>query len=364
MEFQKRILVITNMYPSDKYPEYGIFVKRIVDGIRRHKVKVSLVSLKKVSGVLKLFSYIIFYIRSFVLYIVGGEDVVYAHYISHVSVPIILANIFRKRFLVLNAHGSDLYLDNLSGFKRKVKFWLCRKSLNLSNLVVCPSEDYAQEMLVEIYDVPQRKILISPSGGVDLNIFKNKIGISHGNEKRMLYVGRINHEKGVFDLLDALVLGEWSTMLKIDIIGNGGEKALSFLSSKIATANSKKNVFVRYFPSMNHCELSEFYSSADAFIFPSKRESLGLVGIEAMACGLPVVGSNIAGIRSYLIDNYNGILFEPGHPESLLKAVQSYLSLENKKVEAMSGNAVKTASTYNEKCVIESLLDNIFVGDR
>ena len=62
-------------------------------------------------------------------------------------------------------------------------------------------------------------------------------------------------------------------------------------------------------------------------MFPNKKESLGLVGIESLACGVPIIGSNIPGIQSYLVDNFNGLLFKSGNIEDLSKKLMSYLMI-------------------------------------
>ena len=63
-------------------------------------------------------------------------------------------------------------------------------------------------------------------------------------------------------------------------------------------------------------ELNILYNISDFFIFPSRKEPLGLVGIESIAAGTPVIGSNVGGIKEYINDN-NGFLFNPNKPEEL-----------------------------------------------
>jgi glycosyltransferase involved in cell wall biosynthesis len=72
-------------------------------------------------------------------------------------------------------------------------------------------------------------------------------------------------------------------------------------------------------------ELASAYASGDAFVFPSSTETLGLVLLEAMAAGCPVVGANRGGIPDIVNDGTNGCLFDPDQPASLITAVQRLL---------------------------------------
>jgi glycosyltransferase involved in cell wall biosynthesis len=72
-------------------------------------------------------------------------------------------------------------------------------------------------------------------------------------------------------------------------------------------------------------ELASAYASGDAFVFPSSTETLGLVLLEAMAAGCPVVGANRGGIPDIVSDGINGCLYDPDQPASLVTAVQRLL---------------------------------------
>ena len=72
-------------------------------------------------------------------------------------------------------------------------------------------------------------------------------------------------------------------------------------------------------------ELASAYASGDAFLFPSSTETLGLVLLEAMAAGCPVVGANRGGIPDIVSDGVNGCLYEPDQEGSLAAAVERLL---------------------------------------
>jgi glycosyltransferase involved in cell wall biosynthesis len=72
-------------------------------------------------------------------------------------------------------------------------------------------------------------------------------------------------------------------------------------------------------------DLASAYASGDAFLFPSSTETLGLVLLEAMAAGCPVVGANRGGIPDIVSHGENGCLYDPDDPESLITAVNALL---------------------------------------
>jgi glycosyltransferase involved in cell wall biosynthesis len=72
-------------------------------------------------------------------------------------------------------------------------------------------------------------------------------------------------------------------------------------------------------------DLAAAFASSDAFLFPSRTETLGLVLLEAMAAGCPVVAANSGGIPDIVSNGVNGYLFEPNDPDGLLKATTKLL---------------------------------------
>lgn len=92
--------------------------------------------------------------------------------------------------------------------------------------------------------------------------------------------------------------------------------------------------------------------ACDYFIFPSLWEGLGLAGIEAMYCGLPVIGSNRQGIKDYVIAEETGFLFEPNNPEQLCDIIENIIQVDNK---TMINKGIEIASSYSLERVVEEL---------
>lgn len=98
----------------------------------------------------------------------------------------------------------------------------------------------------------------------------------------------------------------------------------------------------------------------DVFVFPTKlEESLGLVGLEAMACGVPVIASRIGGLTDYIQEGVNGCFFEPGVPISLAEAIMWHISNEPVQKEALKAAAVQTAKCYAKEKVLNQLCSQL-----
>ena len=205
------------------------------------------------------------------------------------------------------------------------------------------------------------KILISPSGGIDNKIFYPTHTFSFNNNTLNIgYVGRLEEDKGIMIFLICLqkliqYQNDSKIIIKAIIVGYGS------MQQEIEKFISKFNLIdnVELISGIQQNRLREIYSKIDVLIFPSKNESLGLVGIEALACGTPVIGSNIGGIPSYLKDEYNGYLVPVGDVDALCNAIIKFAKLTYSQRKEMRENSLKTAQRYYRDNVIKELAGKI-----
>jgi len=186
--------------------------------------------------------------------------------------------------------------------------------------------------LLTYYNAPAGKIGVVPCG-VNLDLFqpmdraaaRQRLGFD-GDESIVLYVGRFDPIKGIDRLLEATTHLRHHRRLRLIIIGGDGPdnaeyQNLQKLAYKLGIQN--KVTFVGRIE-QNH--LPPYYSTADVLVVPSYYESFGLVGLESLACGTPVVATEVGAMRSILRNGETGRIVADANPRSLAQAIEAFIA--------------------------------------
>lgn len=360
---KKKILLVSNMYPSEKYKFYGSFVRNTKILLEENGFIVDkVVKYKETKFLNKLFSYIMFYIKTTIKGIVNNYDYIYVHYISHSSFGAIIPKVTSKNTkLVLNAHGNDVVADFDFEKKNEKK---SKKFLKFADNVVVPS-NYYKKVMIDKYGVSENIITVYPSGGVDTEKFRKK----DKNESKKIsnlkeeysyigYISRIEKNKGYDVFLKAIKNLEEEGKIgnkKFLIIGTGSEEDKMY--KLIKELDILKYLEIRNMVSQD--ELVDIYNSLDLFIFPTYRESesLGLVGLEAMACETFLIASKNYGPTDYVINKKNGLFFEPKDDIDLKNKILEYENLNQEQYKKIIKKARQTAIKYDFKNTAHLILD-------
>lgn len=354
-----KLFLISNMYPSEKDPDYGVFVRNIENSLVENGAIVSETSLIKgrpQNPMDKIIKYVKFYISIIYNFYFGSYDLIYVHFVSHSSPVLSLLNVFsfKKRMIVSNVHGSDVLTHNKGILKPFI-----RSLLKNSSLVIVPSSYFLKVVKMKFPFTDDTKIVVSPSGGIDSKVFfplkRTANPVLH-----LGFVSRIEEDKGWRVLLESLIqLRNKKISFRCDFVGKGSQ--VEELKLEIKNKNLENQV--HFLGLMNQEKLNEFYNSLDIFVFPTMRESesLGLVGLEAMACGTPVIGSEMAGIVTYVNEKENGFLFMPGSVNELVNCIIQFNELSEIEKNELRENALKTAQFYEKNSVSKNLYE-CFVG--
>ncbi len=145
---------------------------------------------------------------------------------------------------------------------------------------------------------------------------------TNGNKENIiLYTGMLRIGKGVLDLLEAskIIISNFP-QTSIVMVGNGPLK--KYLVKKIPNWIRNKVILIDHLP---HAQLIRYYQRAMVYVLPSYYEGLPTTVLEAMSCQLPVVGTDIPGIRDLIEDGINGFLVPPKDPELLAKKVEKLI---------------------------------------
>lgn len=168
-------------------------------------------------------------------------------------------------------------------------------------------------------------------------------------EFTLLYIGRLSPRKGLELLLWSLL--ELSEETKLLIGGTGRHRErLEDLTSNLGLEEQVE--FLGFVPRE---ELPSLYRSADVFVLPSTYEGFGLVVLEAMACGTPVVGTQVGGVPDIITDTVDGFLVDR-EPAQIAKRIDT-LAKDKRKRERMQRNARNKAEKMNWESVAERVED-------
>jgi D-inositol-3-phosphate glycosyltransferase len=205
-----------------------------------------------------------------------------------------------------------------------------RRLAHTSDLILAATER-EKELLVRYFSVRGEKVGVVPCG-VDLERFqpmprdlaRKEIGLSDA-QSVVLYVGRFSPIKGLERLVAAASHLRSHRGLTFLIIGGEGRQTRSSAElSRLARRASMEGV-VKFHGRVEHELLPLYYSAADILVIPSYYESFGLVALESLACGTPVVATRVGAMDTLIQDGKTGLLVETPSPRSLAAAIEGFI---------------------------------------
>ena len=181
------------------------------------------------------------------------------------------------------------------------------------------------------------------------NIFSRKLALP---ARYILYAGRLVREKGVFDLLDAYsrLAADLRSVVSLVYVGDGAAREeLQTRAKEISPGE------VLYSGFIHRDEIASFYSFADVLVLPTHSDTWGLVVNEGMACGLPIIVSNVAGCVSDLVDDgWNGYSVLPKNPKRLAEVLESLLK-DTEKILSMGEHSRQRIQHYSPEACAQGL---------
>lgn len=209
------------------------------------------------------------------------------------------------------------------------------KHIESSDIITTVSESVAQEL--KEYGLNPDKISVI-SNGVDEKIFYPSKKESENDKKNIMYAGRIDREKGLFDLVEsAKIICNQKADVSFIIAGDGRD--LNKLKRKIKKIGLQ-NRFT-FLGQVEKDQMIKLYQNATLFILPSYREGLPTVLLEAMSSGLPIIATDVRGNRDLISNGENGLLVPPKNPIKMAETIITLLE-DEKLIERLGKNARKT----------------------
>ena len=213
----------------------------------------------------------------------------------------------------------------------------------------CPQD---REDLIKYYHAPADKIRVVPCGvnteemfPVDQRLARMRLKLPQ-EDFVLLQLGRMVQRKGVDNVIEALTKLKY-TGARTRLIIVGGEEEVCGLGYNPEIARLKqlaKDLGVQHAVTFagrkGREELKYFYAAADIFITTPWYEPFGITPLEAMACGTPVIGADVGGIKYSVLDGKTGLLVPPKDPRALAEKINELL-LRRPVLEEMGRNGIK-----------------------
>lgn len=218
----------------------------------------------------------------------------------------------------------------------------------------CPQD---KEDMISYYDAEPKRLMVIPCGfdprefyPMDKRMARMLLKLEE-NEKYILQLGRMVPRKGVDNVIRAA--GRlWGLGVKVKLLVVGGASEQADIRKepeikrlrKIAKENSIDSEVI-FFGRKNRLELKYFYAAADLFITTPWYEPFGITPLEAMACGTPVIGSNVGGIKYTVQDGKTGLLVPPNDPVTLADKVLALYGTPGL-MKRMQRNALRRVNSF------------------
>jgi len=251
---------------------------------------------------------------------------------SFFSIPAGIISLFGKKVYgipyVVSLRGSDVpnydpyklnYIHKISKPLTKFIWQNAIKTVALSNGL--------KDLALKTYPTLNIAVVYN---GIDTTIFKRLRRKNESDNVKLICVARVLKRKGIHHLLLALSQMNLNNV-ELLIVGTGNfENDLKGLSAKFNLDET-----ISFYGYCDNNKLPELYSDADIFVLPSLTESFGIVFAEAMACGLPIIGTTAGGIPEVVRNGENGILVPPGNVNKLKNAL--VMLINDKELRKKSG---------------------------
>jgi glycosyltransferase involved in cell wall biosynthesis len=269
------------------------------------------------------------------------------------SVCIVIARILGSK-VVLHPHCSFYFF-----YERRSKpwQWFARKVIGLCHSVIVLSSEWKELQAV----LPGCRLNYLPnainlSGYVEVG----QARIASKSDKpclHVLYLGHVGKDKGSFDLITAAkkVL-EQEHRVVFDLVGNEqtlGDK--NQLNAEVIEAGFEE--FIHFQPPVMGAEKIMLLRSADIFVYPSYHEGMPMAVIEAMACGLPIIATQVGGLPDLVIPGVNGLLVPAGQTDQLAAAIGQLVDDPQLRYSMQAGSLRLAQENFDIEKLVLGLLD-------
>jgi D-inositol-3-phosphate glycosyltransferase len=211
---------------------------------------------------------------------------------------------------------------------------------------IIAATEKGKEELVSYYGASPEKISVIPCG-VNLELFRHldkeeaRKNLGFNGDNIILFVGRIDPLKGIDRLLMALPRLDTRRKLKLLVIGGDKDSQAEVERLQRLSRSLRIQDAVTFTGIVDQKKLPLYYSAADVCVIPSYYESFGLVALESLACGTPIVATRVGGMEGVINQGQNGYMVEDNTPLRLADRIAALLS--QKEADLRSAGSIRAS---------------------
>ena len=274
-------------------------------------------------------------------------DLIHAHY----AVPHATSAYMAKQMtggelcVVTTLHGTDITLVGQDPSYQSITAFSIQQSDGLTAV-----SEYLRRETVEHFEVRAERIQVIPNF-VDLNDYKrdahpcHRARLSESGEKIVMHISNFRAVKRVDDAVRIFARINQGMPSRLVLIGDGPERG------RVQQVAEEENVASRVLFLGKQESVAEILACADLFLLPSQTESFGLVALEAMSCGVPVVATRVGGLPEVVPEGEAGFLAEVGDIAAMAESALRILK-DPERWRSMSAAARKAAECYSTDQVV------------
>ena len=272
------------------------------------------------------------------------------HYFSkYLFIINIIQRFFRKGKIVVLVHLFYGYeSDDKLLIRKLVNKYIEKIRLSFADLIVTSSE-YSKQEIVTVGINPELVHVLSP--GLDRDKFKifpsdrELKNLENKDNKKILCVGNYVPRKGILYLIEAFAQIE-KHGFTLHLVGNRKNNSRYYYKLNHAVERLQLTKSVVFHDGANQENIKQLYASADIFVLPSFKETFGIVFLEAMHHGLPIVTTNVSAMPELIEEGKNGLLVPSGNSQALANAILKLVENPDLIEKMGENNRKKVATSY------------------
>lgn len=283
-------------------------------------------------------------------------DIIHAHWVVPTGLIATIAGIILNIPVIIHARGTDIHTYASKGLIFHI---IIRLTLKYAQHIIATSHEIKQ-IMINNFDISPSKIDIIPTG-IDTKLFipksKNSYTLNQKEKINLIYIGGLYPAKGINDLLKTVnLLFKDNQKLSLTLIGDGPMK--TSIEQWIIKHKYKDRIILK--GAVSHTKIPKILQKADIFILPSLKEGTPNSLLEAMACKIPSIASNVGDIPFIIEDKKenkkDGLLFTSGNYYELAEKINLLINTPDLYKE-ITENTRKKAMQFSKVITLKKIIN-------